>query len=168
MTGASVDRADEVGRLLEPVLASMGYELVAVEWVFEGRRTLRVYIDAPERAQGGVSLDDCAAVTHRVSDLLDVEDPIAGAYVLEVSSPGIDRPLRKLSDFRRFTGERAKIQTFEKLEGRRNFTGVIEGAGEDGTVAIVLEDGQAFRIPLEAIKKARLDVDPFAAKAKDA
>jgi ribosome maturation factor RimP len=107
----------DLTELFEPVIESMGYELVGVEFNAAGNHgTLRVYIDREE----GVNIDDCAAISHQVSGILDVEEPIQQAYDLEISSPGIDRPLFKLVDFERFAGKTAKIKLAVGLEGRRN------------------------------------------------
>src|SRR5690606_14779876 len=100
--------------LLEPVVEDLGYELVLVELVGSGQRTLRLYIDAP----GGVNLDDCESVSRQVSAVLDVDDPIAGAYTLEVSSPGIERPLVREDHFRSHVGERVRIRLMKNLLGR--------------------------------------------------
>ncbi len=143
-----------VGRvwsLLEPVCASEGLELVQVEYGREsGGRVLRVYLDR----LGGISLDDCVGFSRRIGDLLDVHLEAAGPYRLEVSSPGIDRPLGKVSDFERFRGENARIRTRSPIHGRRNFSGIIAGLAGD---RVRLTDGnRSTEIPLEAIRKARL------------
>jgi len=144
-----------VWALLEPVVAVDGYELVEVEYVFEeGRPIVRIYID---KADGGISLDDTTAVTHLVDPVLDVEDPIEHAYTLEVSSPGLDRPLRKPEHFSRFAGEQVRIKTEKKLEGagnRRNFIGILKGY-HDGTVTVDV-DGTLFDVPHEAIVRAHV------------
>ncbi len=137
--------------LLEPGVRAAGYELVHVELSGGGRhRVLRVYIDGPH----GVSVDDCAAVSRQLSALLDVEDPLPGQYVLEVSSPGLDRPLVRLEDFQRFTGEQAKLRTVLPVDGRRNFSGRI--AGTEGA-RVVLDTGTGcIEFALEQIESARL------------
>lgn len=142
--------------LLEPVITAMGYELVGVEYQTGKRQgTVRVYIDA----DGGVGLDDCEAVSHQVSGVLDVEDPVQGAYVLEVSSPGLDRPIFKASDYDRFRGERIRLRLRELHDGRRRVRGLLGGlAGE--CVVINEVDGNELHVPLELIDKARLDLDP--------
>lgn len=135
--------------LIEPVVAGLGYELVGVE--FDGRqRLLRVYIDSPE----GIGLDDCTRVSNQVSAMLDVEDPIAGHYQLEISSPGLDRPLFNLSHFERFQGEMARLQLARAIDGRRRFKGRL--AGVEGEDILVDHEGTMLRIPYEAIEKARL------------
>ena len=137
--------------LLEPAVRALGFELVDTEFAGTGRQAvLRIYIDSPE----GVTVDDCAAVSHQVSAILDVEDPIPGHYMLEVSSPGLDRPLVKREDFQRFAGEIVKIRTSRAVLGRRNFTGRL--AGIDGDIVILEMDKESFDLPLGDIEKARL------------
>jgi len=137
--------------LLEPSVVALGYELVGVEYF--PQRTgamLRVYIDSPD----GITVDDCERVSHQVSGVLDVEDPVRGGYTLEVSSPGVDRPLYTPEHFSRFAGERVRVRLDVPVQGRRNITGILKGFS-DGKV-IVLEDGEERRLPLEAIGKAKL------------
>ena len=134
-------------KLLEPALEALGYELVELEFP---PHLLRIYIDR----EGGVTVDDCEIVSRQVSAVLDVEDPIPGAYTLEVSSPGLDRPLRKQADFIRFAGERAKVELALPKDGRRRFTGTLKGC-EAGEVLIEV-DGEDHRLPLADIDKARL------------
>src|SRR5579871_4848897 len=107
-------------KLLEPAIEALGYELVELEFP---PHLLRIYIDR----EGGVTVDDCEIVSRQVSAVLDVEDPIPGAYTLEVSSPGLDRPLRKVADFARFAGEQARIELTLPIEGRRRFSGTLKG-----------------------------------------
>ncbi|HKJ72447.1 MAG TPA: ribosome maturation factor RimP [Gammaproteobacteria bacterium] len=150
---AAVGR-DQLINLLEPVVATMGYELVELEWAGTGgNRVLRLYIDAP----GGIGLDDCEAVSHAVEEVLDREDPIAETYSLEVSSPGVDRPLRKAADYERFTGERVKVKTFGPIDGQRSFTGTLAGL-EDAHVVVETAEGRTA-IPLGQVAKAHLVAD---------
>ena len=137
--------------LLEPVVTGMGYELVEIEYNPSTRHgVLRIYIDHED----GIQLDDCTDVSHQVSALLDVEDLIQGHYNLEVSSPGLDRPLTSIKDYQRFTGEIVKIKTAMAIDGRRNFKGRLRGVEAD---EINIEcDGQQFYLPLASIEKARL------------
>jgi len=137
--------------LLEPVVTGMGYELVEIEYNPTTRHgLLRIYIDHED----GIQLDDCTDVSHQVSALLDVEDLIQGHYNLEVSSPGLDRPLTSIKDYQRFTGEMVKIKTAMAIDGRRNFKGRLRGVEAD---EINIEcDGQQFYLPLASIEKARL------------
>jgi ribosome maturation factor RimP len=142
----------DLRRMLEPGAKALGFEVVDVELEGSGRRAiLRIYIDGPE----GVGLDDCAAVSRQLSAILDVEDPIKGSYTLEVSSPGLDRPLVRPEDFRRFAGETVRLRTRAPLEGgRRNFKGRLAEATDEGIVVEV--EGQEFRLPYEGIERARL------------
>ncbi len=147
--------SEQLIRLLAPVVSGLGYELVGVEWDLSPRgRILRVYIDVED----GVTLADCERVSAQLSALLDVEDPIAGAYLLEVSSPGIDRPLFTLDQYRRFLGQKVQIRLRLPLEGQRRFKGEIARVEED-RVIIQSEEGQRIAIPYEAIDKARLIPD---------
>ena len=148
-----VRRAEE---LLTDPIRHLGYELVACDWrSVGGRPTLQVFVDR----EGGVDIRDCVTVNRGISDLLDVEDIIPSRYDLEVSSPGLDRPLRREADFVRFAGQEARVRTFEPLEGRRNFRGRI-GAMDDGIVELDI-DGIIFRVPVAAMERANLVVDPF-------
>jgi len=138
--------------LFQPVVESMGYELVGVEFLgSSGYGTLRVYIDRDE----GVNLDDCAAISHQVSGILDVEEPIAQAYDLEISSPGIDRPLFKITDFERYSGRIAKLKLAVGLRGRKNFKGRLTGVTDSKWVTIEV-DGEQFDLPYADIAKANL------------
>jgi len=138
-------------QILEPAVAAMGYELIGVEFhPHRGSALLRLYIDR----EGGVNVDDCQRVSHQVSGVLDVEDPIPGHYRLEVSSPGLDRPLFTARDFLRFAGHPIRLQLAMPLNGRRKFSGRLIGMRDDN---VVLEhEGQELSIPLTAIEKARL------------
>jgi ribosome maturation factor RimP len=139
-------------RLARSVVEPLGYELVGVEYFQRGKLggVLRVYIDHAD----GITLDDCAAVSRQLSGVLDVEDPIKGHYDLEVSSPGLDRPLFGVEQYERFRGHRAKVRLAAKLEGRRNFAGVL--AGVDQGALLLEEDGETIVLPLEMIESARL------------
>ncbi len=137
--------------MLEPGVRALGFELVDVEFSRVGdRNLLRVYIDRP----GGITVDDCAAVSRQVSALLDVEDPIPEAYVLEVSSPGLDRPLVRREDYERFAGETVKLRMTEAVLGRRNFKGVLVGV--EGDTVLVDVDAERYRLPIRDIERARL------------
>jgi ribosome maturation factor RimP len=137
--------------LAEPLCASEGMELVHVECQREpGGRILRLYIDRP----GGVTLEDCAAISRQLGDLLDLKLEAEIAYILEVSSPGIERPLSKLSDFEKFTGKTARIRTTSAINGQKNFTGTLSGV-MDGRVHLQIE-AETVLIPHEDISKARL------------
>lgn len=142
----------DLAALFEPVVESMGYELVGVEFQQGGSHgTLRVYIDHAD----GVSLDDCAAISHQISGILDVEEPIRQAYDLEISSPGVDRPLFKREDYTRFEGQTAKIRLTVAQAGRRNFKGRLCGLSEAGDVRIEV-DGEVFELSYADIARANL------------
>ena len=133
------------------VIKDLGLELVDVEFLKEGgRRILRVYIDKP----GGVSHADCEAFSKRLDVLLEEEDPIPQSYYLEVSSPGIERPLKKPGDFSRFSGHMVNVTTFAPVEGRKKFTGRL--AGVEGNSIILEEEGGKTAIPLDQVSSSRL------------
>lgn len=137
-----------VRHLIEPAVERLGFDLVAVEW---SGRILRVSIDAP----GGVDADDCARVSEQVSPMLDAEDPIASRYTLEVSSPGIDRPVQRRVDFERFKGYRCKLQLAEGPP-RRRYTGTLGPV--DGDELVILVDGAEHRVPLDLVERAHLSL----------
>jgi ribosome maturation factor RimP len=140
-----------VTRLAEPLCTSEGMELVHTEYRREsGGRVLRLYIDKP----GGVKLDDCVSISRELSDILDARADIDEAYRLEVSSPGVERPLGKLEDFLRFAGSKAKIRTRNAIGGRKNYTGRLKGV-VDRTVQMEI-DGQLVEIAHDNIRQARL------------
>lgn len=148
----------ELRSLLEPLVEDLGYELILVELTGGGSRVLRLYIDAP----GGVLLEDCEEVSRSVGAYLDVEDPISGNYNLEVSSPGVDRPLVKPGHFQRFTGQRVKIRVAQHHMGRRRFTGLLVEAddAEASEAGIVVDvDGEQYEFAYREIDNARLDPD---------
>ena len=137
---------------LEPELAVMGFELIEVEFGRHGRTDLlRLFIDR----EGGVTIDDCASASRQVGAVLDKDDYIESQYSLEVSSPGIARPLRRPKDFERFAGERIKVKTVTPVEGRSRFAGELMGYG-DGMVTLKTDEAQ-YRIHLENVKRANLD-----------
>lgn len=131
----SMDR--RLAEIITPVIEDMGFELVRVR--LQGGKTATLQIMA-EKPDGGIEVDDCAAISTAVSATLDVEDPIEDQYTLEVSSPGIDRPLTRLKDFDAWNGYVAKIETAELIDGRKRFKGVLAGT-EDGEVLIEIEEG---------------------------
>jgi ribosome maturation factor RimP len=140
--------------LLEAPIGALGYEVVELEFHPQGRGgLLRVYIDR----EAGVTVDDCEIVSRQVSAVLDVEDPIPGAYTLEVSSPGLDRPLRKAADFARFAGQQARIDMELPIEGRRRFAGTLKGCEAEEVMIEV--DGVLHKLPLGSMAKARLVPD---------
>ncbi len=123
-------------QLLQPIVDEYGFELVDVEYVKEGSTWyLRAYIDKP----GGISIDDCEKVSRRLSDLLDQEDFIEDAYIMEVSSPGLGRPLKKEKDFKRSLGEEVEVKTYRMIDKQKEFTGILKDYDED-TVTITLAD----------------------------
>lgn len=138
--------------LLGPAVEALGCELVGIEYLPSGKHSvLRLYIDKPE----GVTLDDCQSVSHQVSGILDVEDPIAGQYTLEVSSPGLDRLLFTAKDFERFAGHRVTIRNRLPIDGRRKFSGILLGLEHDDVV-IRIDDDTEILLPLDQIDQARL------------
>lgn len=160
------DKATEISKLLAPTVASLGVELMGAEYLpSPGGAVLRLYIDVPADdvtvdADGqprSVTIEECEAVSREVSAQLDVEDPISGNYTLEVSSPGIDRPLFTFAHYQRFVGEVAKVTLRLPQDGRRRLQGRIERA-EDGTVVLML-DGNEFPVSVDNIDKARLVPD---------
>ena len=145
----------DLSDLFEPVIQSMGYELVGVEFLGSmGHGTLRVYIDH----ENGIGVEDCVRISRQVSAILDVEEPIPQAYDLEVSSPGLNRPLFKASDFERFTGHSAKIKMAVAVEGRKNFKGLLEGVIQSKAVQIMV-DNESYELPISDIAKANLASD---------
>lgn len=137
--------------MLEPAIQGMGFELVELEFRDNpADGLLRIYIDRAD----GITVDDCEFVSHQISGVLDVEDPIPFAYALEVSSPGLDRPLRTVEHFRRFAGETVKIHLDAPMDGRRRYKGTLIGI-EDNVVTVNV-DGEEFALPLERIAKARV------------
>ena len=150
-----METVERVRALAEPILADRSLELVEVEFQRETRGwILRVYIDR----SGGVTLDDCQKVSEELGDHLDVADLITLPYHLEVSSPGLDRPLTRDADFIRFAGKAVRIVTRDPVEGQRNFRGRLAGL-VDGAVLVDLADGRQVRIPRPLIAKARLEIE---------
>ena len=145
---------ESIREAAERVAKSLGIEVVDVEWKIGRQRFLRVYIDKPD----GVSHKDCEAVSNQLSVILDVEDLVPGPqYVLEVSSPGLDRKLTKPAEFERFAGRLARISTSEPVENQKFFEGRLAGVA-DGKVQIEVK-GRMFALPMEGIRKANLVVE---------
>ena len=146
---------EKVRRIAAPLATQEGLELVDVELGGPGgRQTLRLFIDKVS----GVSLDDCTAISRAVSAALDVEDPIDGAYDLEVSSPGLDRPLKTAEHFQKFSGKRVRVKTFAPLpecENRRSFVGILQNY-DNGTIVMDV-DGKVFRVPHAQVSKANVE-----------
>lgn len=148
-----MQKQNPVYDLVAPIIESMGFDVVRVLLMGGQRQTLQIMI---ERKDGkNLVVDDCAAVSRAISDLLDEKDPIDGKYSLEVSSPGIDRPLTKPEHFARFVGYETKIETDESVEGRKRFKGQIV-ALDDGKVIRFDMDGKEYKIPFDAVAKAKL------------
>ena len=144
-----------ISDLIAPALEDMGFGLVRARLMGgEARRTLQIMIDRLD--ERGLTVEDCADVSRALSALLDVDDPIPGAYVLEVSSPGIDRPLTRLRDFERYAGHEAKIELAELLDGRRRFRGLLGGIEGDDEIVWIDTDAERFGIPFAAIGDAKL------------
>lgn len=140
--------ARRVAEIIEPTLQSMGFRLVRVKY---SGRSLQIMAERPD---GTMTVDDCAALSRAVSPVLDVEDPIQGSYNLEVSSPGIDRPLTRLDDFARWAGHVARLEADELIDGRRRFKGTLAGV-EAGEVLIETDQGPA-RVPFDRLSDAKL------------
>jgi ribosome maturation factor RimP len=159
---AATDVVDRVRALAGRVAASYGLEIFDVQFRREAPgMVLRVLIDRPgsgATAEESVSVEDCAHVSRDLSAILDVEDVVPGAYTLEVSSPGLDRPLTRADDYRRFAGRRAKLVMREAVDGQTFFKGTLGGV-EEGHVLIETEDHRTHRVPLAMITRANLEVE---------
>lgn len=150
---SSDGKAAEVEALIAPALADLGYDIVRVTLGGERRAKLQLMI---ERLDGRpLDVEDCALASRAVEALLDVEDPISASYILEVSSPGVDRPLTRLSDFDRWKGFIARVELQRPYEGRRRFSGRLQGL-EGETIVIADETGEIFRLPFAELGKAKL------------
>jgi len=146
-------QTEVVRALVEPLVAYAGMELIDVEYGREPSGViLRLIIDKP----GGVTIDDCSYINRLAGDVLDVKDSLPGSYNLEVSSPGINRLLKKKDDFERFAGQKILIKTREPIEGRRNFKGILNGTKEN--FIVVSSEKIIFSIPFDLVAKARLDI----------
>ena len=152
-------KTEQLETLLEPVVNSMGYEFVGMEYITQGHHSiLRIYIDSKD----GVNVDDCAKVSRQVGSILDVEDPISDEYSLEVSSPGMNRPLFKLAHYQQFVGEEVKFKTFRPQNGdhigtgQRKFRGIIASIEADNIINLTIEDNQTISIPFSEIEKGNL------------
>ena len=149
----SID-TNEIARIVESSLEAMGYRLVRV--ALTGARRLTLQVMAERRDEAAMTVEDCAEISRAISALLDVADPIADTYTLEVSSPGIDRPLVRPEDYDRFAGFAARIELSEPLDGRKRFTGRLLGRAADD-VRLIGEAGEV-RLPLAAITRAKLEL----------
>ena len=141
---AAIDR--RLAEIITPVIEDLGFELVRIRLMSGKATTLQIMAEKPE---GGIEVDDCAAISTAVSAVLDVEDPILDAYALEVSSPGIDRPLTRLKDFDMWVGYETKIETTELIDGRRRFKGQIAGTEGDEVLVTIEELGEDVTIGLK-------------------
>jgi ribosome maturation factor RimP len=148
-----MDQSPIVARLVEPPLESMGYELVRVQ-VSGGESDMRLQIMAERWDRTEMNVEDCASISRAISTILDVEDPISGTYTLEVSSPGLDRPLVRLEDFTRFVGFEARIDTRVAIIDRKRFRGSLK-AVEGETIHIAVDD-ETYEIPFREILRAKL------------
>ena len=153
----------QIENVIAPVVESMGFDLVRTQFSGSGKRTLQIMA---ERADGSMTVDDCALLSREISAILDVEDPIPGEYLLEVSSPGLDRPLTRLKDFDRFKGFEAKLQTLDTIDGRKRFRGILQGVSGD-QVALEME-GAVIALPFSDIAKAKLVITDELLKAHSA
>lgn len=146
---------EQVAQVAEPVLRENQVELVDLQWVHEhGQWVLRFFLDKA----GGITLDDCAMLSDRIGGQLDAANVIPQSYSLEVSSPGVYRPLKKAEDFDRFKGEKVDVTLFAPLNGRRHFKGTLTGFS-NGAVGVIDSNGETFQLPQSDIAKAHLDPD---------
>jgi ribosome maturation factor RimP len=152
VSGENMGQANtQLEAIIEPAVSALGFELVGIEYLSQGRHSvLRVYIDHED----GINVDNCADVSRQVSAVLDVEDPIRGEYTLEVSSPGLDRPLFTAEHYQRYSGSLAEIRLRSPQDGRRKFKGRLHGVREEQVVIEV--DGQEYSLALDNIEKAHL------------
>lgn len=155
---------EQIEALISPSLTSMGFELVQVKFM-DGKRSQTLQIMA-QRPDGTMSLDDCTEVSRQVSAVLDVEDVISAAYRLEVSSPGIDRPLVKLADYTTYLGHQAKIETVLPVDGRKRFSGPLKAV--EGNDIIITVDGRDYALPFADIQQAKLVLTDALIKAHQA
>ena len=144
---------DAIWTMAEPLVLENGMELIDVEYVKEGAEWyLRLFLD--KEGDEGIDLDDCELISRKFSDILEEKDPITQAYRLEVSSPGIARPLKRTKDFQRFQGEKVQVKTFSEVEGKKQFIGILQETTEE-TVTLDV-DGTTIAIPRKQIGKANL------------
>jgi ribosome maturation factor RimP len=153
----SLTTVNEIEKIILPVIENSGMELVDIEWgPKNGSWNLCVYIDKEE----GIYIDDCELISREVSDLLDMADIISHRYTLEVSSPGLERPLKKREDFQRFRDNPIKVKTLEALDGQRKFRGLLLGINEEDKIILENENGTETEIPLAGVAKANLWFQP--------
>ncbi len=147
------DLLRRIEEIVTPTIVGMGYELVRISMSRGG--TLQIMIEPADGRP--MDVEDCATLSRALSAVLDVEDPISGAYTLEVSSPGIDRPLTREKDYVRWAGHLARVETARPIDGRRRFKGTLLGL-ENGSVKLKLDDGKEAHLPLSAVSKAKLEL----------
>ncbi|WP_299923028.1 ribosome maturation factor RimP [uncultured Pelagimonas sp.] len=131
--------------IIAPVIEDLGFELVRIRLMGGNTKTLQIMAERPE---GGIEVDECAKISNEVSAILDVEDPVVEAYTLEVSSPGIDRPLTRLKDFANFEGYEAKLETSDLIDGRKRFRGILAGVEEQDVLINLDQDGETITVGL--------------------
>lgn len=148
----SKEIASRAEHAILPVIESLGFRLVECEFVNDHGWILRLYIERPE---GPVTIEDCQKASRAVSAVLDVEDVVKAKYALEVSSPGLNRPLKTAADFQKFAGETVRLKTAESMDGRTNYFGTLKGM--DGDSILMNVDGVDHRIPMDKLGKARLE-----------
>jgi len=147
--------ADKIKKIIEPVINTGGIELYDIEFNrMRGKGLLRVFIEK----EGGVTIEDCGRISREIEAVLDVEDPIPFSYVLEVSSPGLDRPLKKLEDFNRYSGNMVRVTTLEPVDNQTFFIGTIDKV-ENDEISLLLHKNRKVIIPFKNISKARLEVE---------
>ena len=139
--------------LIEPVVENLGYEMVRILTIGQKNPTLQIMIDCKDGKD--VNVDDCAAVSRKISEVMDEKDPIEDQYSLEVSSPGLDRPLTKPEHFKRFLGYETKIETSDEVDGRKRFKGKTKSVADNNDIVLEM-DGKEYVIPFEAVSKAKI------------
>ena len=145
-------REDKLHALLEPTVRALGFDLWGLEYLTGKHSTLRIYIDGPD----GIQVEDCARVSEQVGALLDVEEPISGEYVLEVSSPGLDRRMFRLDQFPAYVGEEIEVKLRRPFDGRRKFRGVLRGVENDDIVVLV--DDHEYLLPFGDVDRAQVSL----------
>ena len=150
------NRQDKLTELLRPAVEGLGYELVGIEHLPMGKHTvLRIYIDSTD----GITVNDCSRVSHQVSGVLEVEEPIKGQFTLEVSSPGIDRLLFNFEQFKQFVGSKVKLKLYHAIEGKRKITGLIESIEGDDINIKDADSDSTFQLQIDDIDKANIITD---------
>lgn len=155
-----MDTAERIATMIAPTLEAMGFQLVRVKLIGAQRPVLQIMFERETKAphDGGITVDDCSEVSRAVSAILDVEDPISGAYRLEVSSPGLDRPLTRQGDYERFKGFAAKLELGRPVDGRKRFKGRLGGLRGDAVLLRDEETGEEQSLPFAEIASAKLIV----------